>query len=62
VLLCRDTFAKAVRTQHWCETKRYCFLVFLYRERLGHITNSVGVSLSFGIRFRVAHGTFANFW
>jgi hypothetical protein len=22
----------------------------------------VGVSLSLGIRFRVAHGTFANFW
>ena len=46
VLLCRDTFAKAVRTQHWCETQRYCFLVFLYRERLDQITDSVGVSLS----------------
>ena len=29
-----------------------------YRERLGHITDSVGVSLSVGIQRQVVHGTF----
>ena len=29
-----------------------------YRERLGHISGTIGVSLSVGIQRQVVHGTF----